>query len=676
MRLLVTLCTTCVVLLSSCGSCGDPGSQGRATVTTTPGIPGPPSPHTNKVEAPARNGQLTPVATNTSGTVQDNSAGSNNSDLDLAKADPKKVIVDKLADQDITHYMYHPNGATKILSVSFGSANLWTARHGEKLLRAYAYQKQGCSFLAHLYIQSSGRLIHMFFEKGNNGSTELKIEDFRTKYEGMLSSKPAAPVNKNSKKKNSGKQDKGSSGVIDIENPDNSLCKTFKCVMDDVDTLLCVPFWGLKEVKCGSTSVWKADEDKECTLLKIHYDKDKKPVMIHATAESCSEVVAYSRIYKKRTLGKNKWENVRISYDKELKRFATARDSVDGFVLDVRDLEKTEECDVLKLSLFGMSTVLFIPKPGFYTTRVTYGDVQLYESNQSKCERVNVAYVTRYSSSISLMFIVVSNNSDNKSAAVHFRIKKGDMLHSLDEETYFKLVKSMKTRELGNNYQSYDILSPDPGCQVLDSFVGSIPAKLLIPPTGTCINRFTIGDNMIWGAAIASEICAFAITYLSGKDPDILHVIRVNPTGQEEIYYTKESGWKECKDPKKSLAPLRTSGNPVNFELDLGSQKYDNVQVVDMRDSVFPSILFVPKVNSVATSVKHGQDIILNVGNDRVSLVVLYLKDKKPFLLYILLLDSSAKPEPKYYYRDDNKWNSINSKEDFNKKLATIAASN
>ncbi|EKX72261.1 hypothetical protein BEWA_047260 [Theileria equi strain WA] len=735
MRFIVTLCTICIVLLSNCGGGKASNPQGQATASaalrtsgtqaqqggvkaeldaqsapqqiskpntqasthfqpipqtqanpgddqataTTLSTPGPSNLDKNQVETSTKEDQLTPVVTNKPGTVQDNSAGSKNFDIDLAKADLEKVLVDKIEDENITHYMYHPNGATHILSVNFGPTTLWTAGYSEKLLRANVYQKKGSSSLVHLYIKSSGKEVHKYFEKGSDSYTELGMDDFRAKHEELLRSEPAGPTDPNNLRKGSGHMH-DYLNVIDIQNPDKSLCKTFECVMDDVDTLLCVPFWGLSEVKCGSTSLWQAEDDKRCTLLKIHYDKDKKPVMIHATAESCSEVVAYSKVKDK-----NKWKNVHI-YDKELKNFATTRNSVNGFVLDVMDVEKTEECDVVKLSLFGMSTVLFIPKPGFYTTRVTYGDVQLYESNQSKCERVNVAYVTRYSSSISLMFIVVS---DKDCAAVHFRIKKGDMLHSLDEETYFKLVKSMKTREVGFNYQTYDILSPDPGCKTVESSMGDIPAKLLIPPTGTCINGFTSGENMIWGSATTSEICAFAITYLKGGNPYILHLMRVNSTGQEEIYYIKgDDGWKVCIDPKKFLSGLRTPENPVNFELNLRSQKDERSHIVDMRAFVFPMMLFVPKANNVATSVKYGEEkVIGSVGKkERVAFAVVYFKDENPFLLYILLRDSSCKPEKKYYERKDNKWSSVTwnfrwkvwtigktKKENFNKKLGPIA---
>ncbi|AFZ79790.1 hypothetical protein BEWA_026390 [Theileria equi strain WA] len=659
-------------------------SQAKAVVTTTPGTPGPQNPHTNKVEAPIKGGQLTPVAINGLDTVQDNSTESKDGHLDLANADPSKVLVDKIEEGDVIHYMYHPNGATRILSVKFGQTTLWKAGNTNRLLRVHAYKKRGSSFLVHLYVKRESMEAHRYFEKDNDQWTELRIDDFIPKYEKLVLSRPAGLTDPNNLRKVSGHLH-DYLRVFDIENPDGSLCKTFKCIMDNVETLLVSPFLGLKEIKCGSTSLWKAENDEECGFLKIHYVYGV-PTMIHLTGERGPHVIGYA--VKKDKSDDSKWKGV-INYDTELKELITDfSDNITGFVLDLEDIQNTEESSVLKLSLFGMPTLVFIPKPRFYTTRITYGDIQLYVSDQGKIERVNVAYVTRYSSSISLMFIVIS---DKDCASVQFRLKEGDMFYIISERRYFQLLESMKNRKIDYNYHTYDMSSPDSGFQAVDSSVGSIPAKLHVPGPSTCVNKLALDDDVIWMAYVGGEVCAFAITYLKKGNPYILHIMRVNHTGQEEIYYVKgDNGWEECKKPNKILAGHKTSGNPISFELDLSSQKDDdNLQVVDMRASVIPLILFIPKANRVATSIKYGKEVVIGSVDKkkRVAFAVLYFKEKKPFLLYILLRDSSCKPEKKYYYRDDNKWKSVTwnfrwrvwtirstIKENFNKKLGTIAA--
>ncbi|AFZ79881.1 hypothetical protein BEWA_027300 [Theileria equi strain WA] len=230
--------------------------------------------------------------------------------------------------------------------------------------------------------------------------------------------------------KNKCKPEDASPGVIDVNSPDGSLCKMFKCIMDGVETLLCVPSFGLREINSGSLRIWKADKYCDiCTLLKIHH-KDGQPVLIHFTVECGSKLSGYALL----KCGKL-WKNI-DNYDTEVKRFVAGTNSIRGFVLDLTDVEESEECKVFKANQFGVYITIFVPTPGFYTTRITYGECLIYVCCQENCEHAKIVKMHEFGSMTLINFVI----SDLNGAREYYYVKDGATIYITEANKKVNLI--------------------------------------------------------------------------------------------------------------------------------------------------------------------------------------------------------------------------------------------
>ncbi|AFZ79988.1 hypothetical protein BEWA_028380 [Theileria equi strain WA] len=468
---------------------------------------------------------------------------------------------------------------------------------------------------------------------------------------------------------------------VDISDHNEEEYSIFDCEIDDVDTRLFIPKLSFNKIVDGETVIWEAHTEFErCTYLKAHY-RSVDSVMIYFIKEDNFGVTecAFGRFKG------IKWVPMNY-YHRDVQRLVMGTAFIDGFLLDLEDVEESQECYVFETELFGLCTTIFVPKSGFYTTRIAYGDVILHTCAQDRSERTKIIYVHRYSSSVEIIMAVLQDYED---AIEYYFMKEGDAFYSLGWERFMERLQKMKSKELQRHFCSLNLLYTDgTRYKVFEVPIDGISAKVLVPKEDTFANRIMDGKRIIWETTRGGERCLFSIVYLKEEDPALVYLLRKLPNKTEDVFLVKSSKkklpdwkkWKSTNSYGKELEKLAadykraSSMSITKFVLDLAgdslkssdsvsksprlSDDNNRYNLIVFSISGAKAFLYIPKPGYLANEVLFEKRSLWKDKRERCIYALVHCNDKEEQFISLLIRGSGSRVKNKRFVRSGNKWKS------------------
>ncbi|EKX73691.1 hypothetical protein BEWA_037270 [Theileria equi strain WA] len=203
---------------------------------------------------------------------------------------------------------------------------------------------------------------------------------------------------------------------------------------------------------------------------------------------------------------------------------------------------------------------------------------------------------------------------------------------------------------------------------------------------GNGASKLTYGSDTIWPGK-NDVMCLSALLYMDGEKPTLaVLVTRDNKNKEGKVYrYHDGKQWKDGKeeDHKKKLEELKkTIENRIKqHHLLIASRTVDITkfdankgQLFDYTVDNVPVKMFIPKDNVTINRLVNGGAYLWSTENGKCTIIMLYLKDDKPALLYIVRF-IQGETYGGLYKDEDGKWTET---EDFDyefKKIRTAPTS-
>ncbi|AFZ79427.1 hypothetical protein BEWA_022750 [Theileria equi strain WA] len=349
------------------------------------------------------------------------------------------------------------------------------------------------------------------------------------------------------------------------------------------------------------------------------------------------------------------------------------RTKVDSTLFDMK-VEKYEGIPVLNCTA----------KRGVKVPKLVYDGKEVWQADGNQ----SCSSATFYFGKSGIIGVSFTHNSIEETLHDCFRVFSNDKWEGVNGDYYERVLHEAKNPETSVATASKDTKAKSfidtAKFTVVNDMEDTVPVLKCTAGNGT--SKLTYGSDTIWPGK-KDVMCLSALLYMDGEKPTLAVLVTRDKNNKQSKVYRYHDGkqWKDGKeeDHKKKLEELKkTIENRIKQHhlliasrtVDIAKFDANKGQSFDYTVDNVPVKMFIPKDNVTINRLVNGGAYLWSTENGKCTIIMLYLKDNKPKLLYIVRF-IQGETYSSLYKDEDGKWTET---EDFDyefKKIRTAPTS-
>ncbi|AFZ80291.1 hypothetical protein BEWA_031440 [Theileria equi strain WA] len=333
----------------------------------------------------------------------------------------------------------------------------------------------------------------------------------------------------------------------------------------------------------------------------------------------------------------------------------------------------------------GIPVLNCIAKKDVKVPKLVYDGKEVWQADGNQ----SCSSATFYFGKSGIIGVSFTHNSIEETLHDCFRVFSNDKWEGVNGDYYERVLYEAKNPETpvataSENTKS-KIFIDTAKFTVVSDMEDTVP--VLKCTAGNGASKLTYGSDTIWPGK-KDVMCLSALLYMDGEKPTLaVLVTRDNKNKQGTVYrYHDGKKWKNGKEGthKKKFEELKkTIENRIKQHhlliasrtVDIAKFDANKGQSFDYTVDNVPVKMFIPKDNVTINRLVNGGAYLWSTENGKCTIIMLYLKDNKPKLVYIVRFIQGDSYSGFYKKDEDGKWTET---EDFDyefKKIRTAPTS-